>query len=156
VPSRVRPGCLTQLLLIAVIAVALYLATMAIFAPWSYYLGGRFHIVPGWQGVGTMHTASGDYALQLLISPEPYDRTFNLPYFRGWGTLCTPRGERYSMRVSAGMSEHPGTDTSGQRREISMSVYHGPVSRQPQARETVSLTLHEIPWTSWLDCRTSH
>jgi hypothetical protein len=82
-----------------------------------------------------MHTASGDYALQLLISPEPYDRTFNLPYFRGWGTLCTPRGERYSMRVSAGMSEHLGTDTSGQRREISMSVYHGPVSRQPQARE---------------------
>jgi len=35
------------------------------------------------------------------------------------------------------------------------TVYHGPSSRQPQPRETLSLTLHEIPWTSLLaDCRT--
>lgn len=202
VPPRFKLGCLTQLILIAVIGVGVYLATIAIFAPWSYYLGGRFHIVPGWQGVGTMHTASGDYALQLLISPQPGGRTFNFPYFRGWGTLCTPRGERYSMRVSASMFDHPGANTNGERMEITMysrpwnyrltsndgrprltfrgrwqnpnlvvddggtlsraflpdnTVYHGPPSRQPQAREALSLTLHEIPWTSWLaDCRTSH
>jgi len=186
-------------MLIPVIGIALYAATIAIFAPWSYYLGGRFHIVPGWQGAGTMHTASGDYVLQLFISPQPGGRTFNLPYFGGSATLCTPRGERYTMRVSAGMSEHPGTDTNGQHMGIDMysrpwnyqltndgrprlsfrgrwqnpnlvvddggtlsraflpdnTVYHGPPSRQPRARETVSLVLHEIPWTAWLaDCRT--
>jgi len=200
VRPRLKLGCLTQLLLIAVICVVIYGSTIAIFAPWSYYLGGRFHVIPGWQGAGTMHTASGDYALQVYFSPEPGGRTFNFPYFRGFGTLCTPRGDRYTMRVSAGMSEHPGIDTNGQLMTLTMytrpwnyantssdgrprltfrgrwqnpdlvvddggslsraflpdnTVYSGPSSRQPPARETVSLVLHETPWTTLLaDCRT--
>jgi len=198
-PPRLRLGCLPSLVLIFAVAALLFLATDAVFAPWSYFLGGRLHPLPLWQGAGTMHTTSGDYALQFFLSPEPGGRTFNFPYFRGWGTLCSPRGERYSMRVSASMFEHPGLDTNGQRMEITMyarpwnyqlsssdgrprltfrgrwqnpnlvvddggtlsrafladnTVYHGPASRQPPARETVSLVLHETPWAWLSDCRT--
>ncbi|HJZ73807.1 MAG TPA: hypothetical protein VKE51_18830 [Vicinamibacterales bacterium] len=198
-PPRLRLGCLPSLVLILAVAALLFLATDAVFAPWSYFLGGRFHLLPLWQGAGTMHTASGDYVLELFISPEPGGRTFNFPYFRGWGTLCTPRGERYSMRVSASMFDHPGVDTNGERMEITMyarpwnysltgsdgrprltfrgrwqnpnlvvddggtlsraflpdnTVYRGPASRQPPARETVSLVLHETPWRWLSDCRT--
>jgi hypothetical protein len=200
-PRRLRLGCLGQLVLLvlifAFVGVAM-LATVAVFAPWSYYLGGRFHPLPMWRGAGTMHTASGDYALEFTITPQSGGRPFNLPHFRGWGTLCSPRGERYVMRISAGMSDHPGVDTNGERMDITMyarpwnysltgrdgrprlkfhgrwqnpdlvvddegtlsraflpdnTVYLGPASRQPPARQTVSLVLHEAPWASLSDCR---
>jgi hypothetical protein len=199
VSPRRKLGCLTQLVLLLVLGAVLVVGIDAIFAPWAYYLGGRFHVLPVWQGAGTLHAASGDYVLQLWMAPEPGGRTFNFPYWRGWATLCTPRGERYSLRLSASMFEHPGVDTNGQRMEISMytrpwnysfggdarprltlrgrwqnpdlvmddggglsrafqpdnTVYRGPGSRQPPARETVPIVVRETPWTAWLsDCRT--
>jgi hypothetical protein len=115
-------GCLTRLVLILVVGVALIVAIDGLFAPWSFYLGGQMHLPPGWQGVGTMHTDTGDYVLYLWMMPQPNGRgsLYNFPYFRGWAYLCTPRGERFPLRLSASMHEHPGTDTNGMAIDISM------------------------------------
>jgi hypothetical protein len=122
---RARPlgcltGCLTRLVLGLIVGAVLLVAIDAVFAPWSFYLGGRFHPLPLWQGVGTMHSASGDYVLYVWMSPAPGGRTFNFPYFSGYGYLCTPRGERYALRLSASMNEHPGTNTNGKAFQIGL------------------------------------
>lgn len=108
--------------MIVVAGVVLIAAIDAVFAPWSLYLGGSFHPVPGWQGIGTMHTSAGDYVLYLWMTPQPNGRgsLYYYPYFRGWAYLCTPRGERFPLRLSAGLNEHPGTNTNGMAMHISM------------------------------------
>ena len=191
-------GCLTRLVLGLLVGTVFLVAIDAVFAPWSFYLGGRFHPLPLWQGVGTMRAKSGDYVLYVWLSPAPGGRTFNFPYFRGSGYLCTPRGERYTLRLSAGMNEHPGIDTNGKAFQIGMyrrrwnyswtlegrprlslrgrwqnadlvmddggslsraflpdgTVYLGPARNQPAARETLSIVLHETPWSGWFsNCR---
>jgi hypothetical protein len=119
-------GCLTRfllpLVLISAAGMVFIVATDYVFAPWSFYLGGQFHMVPGWQGIGTMHTDSGDYVLYVLMTPQPNGRgaRLYLPYFRGSAYLCTPRGERFPLRLSAGLGEHPGKDTNGMTMSISM------------------------------------
>jgi hypothetical protein len=196
VPRR-SLGCLTrlvlQLLLLGAFAVAVAAAVTWVVAPWSYYLGGRFHVMPGWQGVGTLHAAAGDYRLQVWFAPQTGRRLSRNPYLRGWGALCTPRGERFSLRLSAQMFQRPNLDTNHYRVDITMysrpwsfsftndsrprlslrgrwenpdlvmddggslsrafladnTVYRGPASRQPAARETVAIVLHELPWTAW-------
>jgi len=117
-------GCLGQLALLFVLGAAAITAIDFVFAPWSFYFGGNFHVVPVWQGAARLHASSGDFTLYLWMSPTPGGRTFNLPAFRGWGALCTPRGERYPLRVSAGMLEHPGTDTNG--KEMRIELYRRP------------------------------
>lgn len=93
---------------------------MAIFAPWGFYLGGKFHVFPVWQGVGRFHASSGDYVLYFWLSPTRSGRTFNFPSFAGWGTLCTPRGERFKLRVTGGMLEKTGIDSNGKAMHLSL------------------------------------
>ena len=127
-------GCLTRLLLLLVAGVVLFVAIDYVFAPWAFYLGGRFHPYPGWQGIGTMHADAGDYVLYVWITPQPSGRgsLIHLPYLRGWGSLCTPKGERFPMRLSAGMNAHPGRDTNGL--EVNMDMYLPAVELHVQER----------------------
>jgi len=114
-------GCLTRLVLGLVVGTILLAAIAAVFAPWSFFLGGRFHPLPVWQGIGTLHAKSGDYVLYVWMAPAPGGRTFNFPHVRGWGYLCAPRGERYALRLSANMNAHPGVDTNGYAMDIGMA-----------------------------------
>jgi hypothetical protein len=131
VPGRIRAGCLGCLgrllgiLLLGLVGgTVLVVAIDWVFTPWSFYFGGSFHVMPVWQGAARLHGPSGDYTLYLWISPTRGGRTYNLPAFNGWASLCTPRGERYPMRLRAYMFEHPGTDTNG--REMRVELSHRP------------------------------
>lgn len=126
--TRVRLGCLgclgrfVGILMLALVAgTALIVAIDFVFTPWAFYLGGTFHPLAVWQGTSRFHASSGDYTLSLWMAPTSGGRVRNLPNFRGWGTLCTPRGEVFSLRVTAAMFVHPGTDTNGQEMRITMS-----------------------------------
>jgi hypothetical protein len=127
VSRRRRLGCLGrvgQLVLFLVLGAVIVSAIDYVFAPWSFFLGGQRHLLPMWQGIGRMHADSSDYLLYVWFAPSPGGRTFNLPYFRGWGYLCTARGERWPLRLSASFDEHVGTDTNG--KEMRVSMYHRP------------------------------
>jgi hypothetical protein len=121
-------GCIGRFIRIVVLAlvagVALIVAIDWLFAPWAFYLGGTFHVLPVWQGIAKVHSSSGDYTLYLWMSPTRGGRTFNLPVFNGWAALCTPTGERFPLRLRAYMFEHPGTDTNG--KEMRIDLYRFP------------------------------
>jgi hypothetical protein len=118
--KRRRVGDFSRLLLVLIGVLLIMAGAEAVFAPWSFFLGGHFHVVPLWQGAGIMHTSSGDYALSFWIAPSPPGRTFDFPYFTGWGSLCTPRGERYRLRVSGGLHEHAGIDLNGKAMHLTL------------------------------------
>lgn len=46
------------------------------------------------------------------------------PEVNGWGTLCTPRGESYDVRVVGYLERRMGASTDGKRME--MDVYRRP------------------------------
>jgi len=106
-------GCLTRVVLILALGCVLLIAIEGVFHPWSFYMGGHFHLLPLWQGIGRMHTPAGDYVLYFWMQPTSGGRTYNLPAFRGWGYLCTPRGERFALRTRGGLTEKTGIDTNG-------------------------------------------
>jgi hypothetical protein len=113
-------GCLWQTLLVLLFGVVLLLAIDAVFAPWSFYLGGKFHIIPYWQGWGTLHAKSGDYPLFVRFEPSPRSsRMYPSSHVTGIGYLCTPRGERFRMSLGGDMRQHLNLSTDGEK----MSLY---------------------------------
>ena len=61
-------GCLVQVLGVFAFGVVLMCAIYAVFTPWAFFMGGQFHIYPGWTGWGRMHSnLSGDYVLLVLV-----------------------------------------------------------------------------------------
>lgn len=118
-------GCLGRMLGILLLGVAggsvLLVAIDFAFAPWSFQMGGAPHTLPVWHGESRMHASSGDYTLYLWIQPARGRRRSNYPLFAGTAWLCTPRGERYQLRLRAYMFEHPAaTGTNGMEMRIEM------------------------------------
>lgn len=115
-PRKSGPGCLVQVLTVLVLGMVLMLAIYAVFTPWAFYMGGHFHIYPGWTGWGKLHSNSaGDYALYVSVSPATGGRgTYRaVPHIKGQAILCTPRGERYRLRVGGDFGKTSGTDLQG-------------------------------------------
>ncbi len=105
------PGCgCFGLVVVLVVVGAVMLGTVALLQPWSFYLGGTFHPLPYWQGWGRMHSQSGDYLVYLWMWPS---RSKYMAHLSGQGELCTPRGERFTLRFGADMDRHVGRDMNG-------------------------------------------
>lgn len=118
-------GCLTKTVLILLLGSVLVIAIDAVFTPWAFHFGGTTHLTPTWTGIGHLRASSGDYVLYVWFSPQPSrGSVLHLPYFTGRGYLCTPRGERYSLRATAGLKEHVGADTNG--KEMNLTLYRRP------------------------------
>ncbi len=121
-----RSGCLgsiAKLLLVFVGVGLVFLATIAVFSPWGFYLGGAFHILPYWQGWGVLHAKSGSYPVYVFFYPQPSgSKVLPGPSFGGNASLCTPRGEMYYMRLGGGMRRGIGANTDGEK--ITLYIYH--------------------------------
>jgi hypothetical protein len=76
-PPRKSGSCLGDVgkLFILLVLVAIgYLVVIAVFAPWVYYLGGNFHLMPYWQGWGTLQAPSGNFTLYVFLSQPELSR----------------------------------------------------------------------------------
>ncbi|HEY6348214.1 MAG TPA: hypothetical protein VI636_02275 [Candidatus Angelobacter sp.] len=104
-------GCLTRLILTFLMGVVLVLAIDAVFAPWSFFMGGQFHWIPMWQGWGRMHTTSGDYVLFVYMYPRTGTR--GVAHVGGTAALCTPRGETFKLTLGADFEKNMGATTQG-------------------------------------------
>ncbi len=120
-------GCFTNLLkivLILALGVVLIAAIDAVFAPWSFFLGGHFHPLPYWQGWGRVHTSTGDYVLRVQFSPSPAGKgsaTAGYPHVTGYGWLCTPQGDKIRLRGSGMFDDkHIGIHPDGRRMAFSV------------------------------------
>ena len=96
-----------------------------ILAPWNFYFGGHFHLLPGWTGTGWMHSASsgGDY--YLFVRFNPTTPGYRKSPLQGTAYLCTPRGERFSLHFGGNMPRNHGTDLRGV--PISLGFYNWPI-----------------------------
>jgi hypothetical protein len=108
-------GCLWQCALVLVVGSILLIALTGLFYPWSFYLGGRFHILPAWQGWGRAHAQSGDYLLWLYFWPTPRGSKMYLETnLTGDAYVCTPRGENIRLRLGGGTRKHLNLSTDGE------------------------------------------
>jgi len=118
-------GCLPQILLVFLLGAAVMLLITAIFAPWGFFLGGSFRIIPYWQGWGVLHAKSGTYVVYVGLQPRPSgSRIMPGPSLGGTGYLCSPRGEIFYMHLGGGMRRGIGTNTDGEK--ISLYMNHWP------------------------------
>jgi hypothetical protein len=109
---------------LAACVVLAWLATV-VFTPWGFFLGGRFHLYPRWQGWGRMHsTTAGDFVLFVSLVPGRTGRSRtgppSGPRLAGNAVLCTPRGERFALGVGGEMERHFGLDFQGRTVELDM------------------------------------
>jgi hypothetical protein len=102
-----------RLLLVLIVVGGACYGTLMLLAPWSFHMGGGFHLLPYWQGVGRMHsqTAGGDYAIYLYFYPQGRNRT-GTSHVAGSGMLCTPRGEQIYLTLGGDFA-NPGADLNG-------------------------------------------
>jgi len=102
-------GCFTRLVLLLLVVGAVLGGATYLFAPWAYYMGGQFHWLPWWSGVGRLHSNSGggDYAFYLYLSPRS-SRFSGLRHVSGRALLCTPRGERFSLDLGGDFGKPNG------------------------------------------------
>jgi len=119
-PPKKRFGCLAQFVLIFAAMGIFFLAFAAIAAPWGFHLGGDFHFLPIWEGMGTAHTSAGDYIVFVTLYPDlRHPGRYNTS-LTGDGFLCTPKGEKMYMGTFASMEKHLGVDTQGKLIHIYM------------------------------------
>jgi hypothetical protein len=114
-PRKPRVGCLTSIVFLLVAGAIFYIVVNAVFAPWIYRVGGRLPLWPVWEGVAVVHAASGTYTFHIWFTPAPSrSRTTVSTSVDGHGYLCTPRGERYALRVRGGTPGRIWSDMDGQ------------------------------------------
>lgn len=117
-------GCLGKLALVLALGLVLMTAITAVFYPWAFYLGGRFHIVPMWQGWGSLHGKGGNYLIWVQFEPTPRgSRMYLESNLTGQAYLCTPRGERLPMHLGGGMPRHLHLSTDGEPIHLSMDYW---------------------------------
>lgn len=119
-------GCLGQVAVILVLGLILVTAITGVLYPWAFYLGGKFHILPYWQGWGKLHANSGDYVLLVQMEPSPRgSRVYLSSDLRGLAYLCTPRGERIRLHLGGAMRAHLNLSTDGEA--INLYVNYWPL-----------------------------
>jgi hypothetical protein len=115
-------GCMGQLVLLIVMLAVIGFGIPALFTPWGFFMGGRFHVFPMWQGWGKMHsnTAGGDYVIRLYFYPKT-GRTLGTTHEKGNAVLCTPRGEKFNLSLGGDFQKDLRTDTNGKTASFYMS-----------------------------------
>jgi hypothetical protein len=110
---------------VLVLGVILITALTGIFYPWAFYLGGKFHLLPYWQGWGRAHAMSGDYVVFVRFEPTTRgSRMYAASNLTGIGFLCTPRGEKFRMNLGGGMRKNLNLSTDGEA--IHLYMYYRP------------------------------
>jgi len=126
-PPRKKDSCLGSLFKLIILFLLLgvgILLFLAIVSPWAFFLGGKFRVLPYWEGWGRLHSKiSGDYVLFVYFEPDPAGRMGT--YVDGIGYVCTPRGEKIRLTLIGSMRKHLNVSTDGEKMYI--KVYHRPI-----------------------------
>jgi hypothetical protein len=112
---------LTQITLLFLLAGVAVTAAQRLVNPWAFQLGGRSHLLPYWYGAAQVRAASGDYQVYVWFGPSSRSRLGRrAPYVTGAGYVCTPRGERISLRAFGSLPDVSGSDTNGTRMRLEL------------------------------------
>jgi hypothetical protein len=115
-------GCLTRIVVsmlgLIVVTLGVSLALQYVFNPWGFYLGGHFHLIPGWRGVSRIRRPDGEYVLDIYLQPTKAGRYSKGRALKGNGHLCTPRGDRFPMVAWGQMNNDAGFASDGKQMKI--------------------------------------
>lgn len=117
-------GCLAQSALALAGGCALIYLLFALLAPWNFYFGGHFHLVPGWTGRGWMRSAAGGN-YYLWVSFTPTTPGYRKSPLKGTAFLCTPRGEKFRLHFGGSLPAKHGADLRGV--PIHLYLYNWPL-----------------------------
>ncbi len=150
--ARSRSGCFGSLVRLAGVLVlcgVLLLVFTAVFQPWGFYLGGTFHLIPYWQGWGTIRSKTGGEYVLFVNMRSGSPTRLGSAYLSGVGYICTPKHERFQNPT-----RRPSIDFRGRWSGNSLvmtdvgSIYReflpdGSVNRGqlPAARDTLPITM---------------
>jgi hypothetical protein len=99
-------GCVSQLLGLLILCLALVYGVAAIIGPWSFHIGGVPTPLLYWSATGTLHTKGGTYPLYVFFYPSSSFSKLRLDGLRpsggvqGTGSLCTSRGVTQYMTLT--------------------------------------------------------
>ncbi len=105
-PQTRQRGCLTTLLGLAVLCIAVVYGVAIVTSPWAFHIGGRATPFLYWSGSGTLHAAGGTYPLYVLFFPSSHSSRLRLDGIspsgglQGSGYLCTSRGTLERLDLS--------------------------------------------------------
>jgi len=100
-PRRGKLGLLHLLIALCILAPLFIVVVDAAFAPWIYLVGGRLRLLPIWAGSGEVMGPGGRYQVWAWFSPQPNgSRVLPGISVLGTGTICTPRGESFKLKVT--------------------------------------------------------
>jgi hypothetical protein len=119
-------GCLGRLILSLFLGIILVFAMHVVLTPWAFFLGGKFHVIPYWQGWGRMHSkTSGDYVLFVRFEPSFRRGGTMRPGspLTGVGYLCSPRGEHFRLNLGGRMKLHLNRSTDGEAINLYMDYW---------------------------------
>lgn len=140
--ARSRGGCfgsLIQLAGVLVLCGVVLVVFTALFQPWGFYLGGTFHLIPYWQGWGTMRSQTGEeYVVFVGMRPGSPTR-LGSAYLSGDGYVCTRKHERIRLRMNALMGRHLGRNTDGEAISVDMYGRAALLSQNPTRRPRIDL-----------------
>jgi len=113
-----------QWVVLLIILLVVGVGLPALLTPWGFYMGGRFHVLPMWQGWGKMHSskAGGDYVLQVVFYPK-VGRTLGPRHVTGNAWLCTPRGEKFYLSLGGDFQKDLWLDSNGKTARFYMDNY---------------------------------
>ena len=114
-------GCLVRVILLLLFATLSMLALTAVFAPWAFYMGGKFHVLPYWQGWGKLEGPGGQYMLFVQLWPTSQGRITGGRNVQGTAYLCTPRAGRFTLKLNGAMPTGSGLSTNGENITLGMS-----------------------------------
>jgi hypothetical protein len=127
VPKRGgRLGCLGRVLAFLILGAFVILVIDVAFAPWAFFLGGRFHPLALWQGWGRLHSSAGEeYVLFVRMWAAP-GRHGGHPSVTGTANLCTPLGQRFSLRLRGSFLDKQPWRIDSDQRAMRLSLYRRP------------------------------
>jgi hypothetical protein len=115
-------GCLPRLILMLFAGLVVVGLITAVFAPWGFFMGGKFNLFAYWQGWGTLQAKTGKYEVFVLFYPRPSgSRVYPHPSVGGVGYVCSPRGQIFRMNLGGGMRRGIGTNTDGEKIDFYMN-----------------------------------
>jgi hypothetical protein len=144
--ARSRLGCLGQLLVLGLILVGVGLL-YAVLTPWAFFMGGNFHPLGSWAGWGVMKSkTAGNYLLFVRISPAIRGhQMFPAWDVKGTGYLCTPKGERFTLKLGGDMPRKFWVNSLGQPVHLWMDNWRVTLPIGAQRRPYIRIDGHWAP-----------
>src|SRR5947209_15994060 len=102
-----RRGCLSGMVVLLLLALVGMAVIETVIGPWILTVGGRQRLLPVWEGIGDVQGPGGTYRLYLWFAPSTSgQRILPEAAVQGYSVLCTPRGERFSLKLYGGAPGH--------------------------------------------------